>query len=62
VYSGVTADDEFGFSDEETTGVSLEEEVKWEEEDFCHNLEGDRVVCVTEMRKEGVVAFTESRN
>jgi hypothetical protein len=28
VYSGVTADDEFGFSDEETTGVSLEEEVK----------------------------------
>jgi hypothetical protein len=34
VYSGVTTDDEFGFSDEEAAGVSLEEEVQRAEEDL----------------------------
>jgi hypothetical protein len=40
----VSRNDEFGFSDEEVVGVSLEEEVHRAEED----LEGARVACVTE--------------
>ncbi len=52
VYSRVSFDEEFGYSDEETGGVSLEEEVERTEDD----LEGARVACDSEMRKEAAVA------
>ena len=45
MYSGVTTDDEFGFSDEEVALVSLEERVEGEDKD----LEGARVTRVAEL-------------
>jgi hypothetical protein len=58
VCSGVPVDEEFGFSEEETVEVSLEEVVERGEED----LEGARVARDVELRKETVVVFTEYRN
>ncbi len=54
VYSGVTTDDEFAFSDDETVEMSLEEE----------DLQGTwtRVTLVTDLWKEVAVVFTEYRN
>ncbi len=58
VNSGVTADDEFGFSDEEVAVVSVEEGMERADED----LEGAQVARGAELRKEAVLTFTEYRN
>jgi hypothetical protein len=55
---GVSVDEEFGFSEEEAAEVSFEEEVERGEED----LEGDRVVCDVDLRKETIRSFTQYRN
>ena len=60
VLSGVPADDDYGFTDEETGEVSLEEEM--EEVSPEEDLEVGREVCVLELQKEDPVEFTEYRN
>ena len=54
------ADDDYGFTDEETGEVSLEEEM--EEVSPEEELEAAREACVVELREEAAVAFIEYRN
>ena len=59
VFSGAAADDDYGFTDEETDELSLQEMEQVSPEE---DLEAAREARVVDLRNEAVVAFMEYRN